>query len=216
MGSVDVGVAAERDHDGSKLLGPSLSLQLPIFNQGQGAIARTQGLLEEKRGQLRALEVNIETGVRLGTERVQAAREMAEEYRSTLIPERESVVTHSQENVNAMLMGVFELLLAKEQEYDAYQGYLEAVRDYWLARVDLTRSVGARLPSESAVGAPVIGPEKSASEPGEEMHDMKHMDHMQQMDHMDHMDPRDPVNPMTPLAPAPDAAPTTSQEGTLP
>jgi len=44
---------------------------------------------------------------------------------------------------------VFELIQAKRQEYDAYQSYLEAIRDYWLARTDLMRAVGARLPSES-------------------------------------------------------------------
>ena len=197
MGGVDVGVAAERDHDGSRLIGPSLSLQLPIFNRGQGSIVRARGLLEERRAQLRALEVNIETEVRLGTERIQTAREIAEEYRSTLIPERENVVARAQENANYMLIGTFDLLLAKQQQYDAYQGYLEAVRDYWLARVDLTRTVGARLPSESAARAPLMGPEESPSEPSEGMHDIQDMNH---------------------IARRPASAPgqTTAHEGTLP
>jgi cobalt-zinc-cadmium efflux system outer membrane protein len=47
-----------------------------------------------------------------------------------------------------MFVGEFEVLLAKAQEYDAYQGFLQSVRDYWLARVDLMRVVGSRLPSE--------------------------------------------------------------------
>ncbi len=52
---------------------------------------------------------------------------------------------------------MFELIQAKRQEYDAYQSYLEAIRDYWLARTDLLRAVGARLPSESmaAPGSPM-------------------------------------------------------------
>jgi len=62
-----------------------------------------------------------------------------------------------------MLEGQFELLLAKRQEYEAYQGYLEAVRDYWLARTDLARAVGTTLPSsaQSATEADVdaFGPE---------------------------------------------------------
>jgi cobalt-zinc-cadmium efflux system outer membrane protein len=167
IGSVDVGVAAERDPDTrAKLVGPTLSLQLPIFNQGQGAIARMQGRLDQKRGELDALGINIETGVMLGTERVQAAREIADAYRTELLPQRETVVARSQENLNYMLIGSFELLLAKQQQYDAYQGYLEAVRDYWLAREDLTRTVGARLPSESTVAEPTLSPDESPqSEP---------------------------------------------------
>ena len=45
-----------------------------------------------------------------------------------------------------MLADQFQLLFVKQQEYAAYQGYLEAVRDYWLARVELGRAVGAALP----------------------------------------------------------------------
>jgi outer membrane protein TolC len=185
MGNVDVGVAAERDTDRSKLLGPSLSLQLPVFNQGQGAIVRAQALLAEKRGRLQMLEVNIDTAVRSGVERIQAEREIAEEYRSALIPQRETVVARSQENVNFMFIGAFDLLLAKQQQYDAYQGYLEALRDYWLARVDLSRTVGARLPSASTVGALAVGPEDvTTPEPEEEVQPMRDMKDMHDMQHM--------------------------------
>ena len=48
-----------------------------------------------------------------------------------------------------MLVGVFELLQARRSQLDAYQSYVEAVRDYWLARTDLRRSVGGVLPGES-------------------------------------------------------------------
>ena len=51
-----------------------------------------------------------------------------------------------------MLIGIFELLMTKQQEYNAYQGYLEVVRDYWLARTELTRAVGNTLPSSVNVG----------------------------------------------------------------
>jgi len=74
-----------------------------------------------------------------------------------------------------MLVGVFELLLAKQQEFDAYQGYLEAVRDYWLARVDLMRAVGAQLPSDSASTESTVGPEEILHPPPDAS--MQHMHH---------------------------------------
>jgi cobalt-zinc-cadmium efflux system outer membrane protein len=77
-------------------------------------------------------------------------REIVDTHRTALIPQRESVVARSQEQQNYMIIGVFELIQAKRQEYDAYQSYLEAIRDYWLARTDLMRAVGARLPSDPA------------------------------------------------------------------
>ena len=45
-----------------------------------------------------------------------------------------------------MLTGAFDLLLAKQQEFEAYQKYLEAIRDYWIIRADMQRSLGGRLP----------------------------------------------------------------------
>ena len=45
-----------------------------------------------------------------------------------------------------MLTGAFDLLMAKQQEFAAYQKYLEAIRDYWIIRADMQRSLGGRLP----------------------------------------------------------------------
>ena len=175
LGTVDVGVAGERETDRTKLYGPSLSLQLPIFNQGQGAIARASALLDVSRARVQSLELEIDNTVRLGVDRVAATRKIAEDYRAALIPQRETIVAHTQERVNYMLVGVFELLLAKQQEFDAYQGYLEAVRDYWLARVDLVRAVGAHLPSDSAVTTSTVGPDEILHPAPEDS--MQHMHH---------------------------------------
>jgi outer membrane protein, heavy metal efflux system len=165
LGRIDIGLAGERDTDRTRLVGPTLAVQLPVFNQGQGTIARAHARLEDSRARLQALELSVDTSVRLGADRIQAARAVLEEYRSALIPEREAVVARTQENVNYMFAGAFDLLLAKQQEYDAYQGYLEAVRDYWLARVDLTRAVGTRLPSDSTIGEPTLGPDPASIPP---------------------------------------------------
>ena len=62
-----------------------------------------------------------------------------------MIPLREQAVAESQRFYNFMLIGVYELLQAKQDEIDAYRGYIEAVRDYWVARSDLERAVGGRL-----------------------------------------------------------------------
>jgi cobalt-zinc-cadmium efflux system outer membrane protein len=40
-----------------------------------------------------------------------------------------------------MQVGVFQLLQAKQNEADARRDYIEAQRDYWIARGDLDRAV---------------------------------------------------------------------------
>jgi hypothetical protein len=87
----------------------------------------------------------------MGSESVSALREVVQLHRDALVPQRERIVARQQERQNFMLIGVFELVQAKVAEYDAYQAYLEAVRDYWLARVELARAVGQRLPSDAGI-----------------------------------------------------------------
>jgi len=175
LGKVDVGIAGERETDRTKLYGPSLSLQLPIFNQGQGAVTRASAQLDDALARVQSLELEIDNTVALGVDRVAATRKIAEDYRMALIPQRETILARTQEQQNYMLIGVFELLLAKQQEFDAYQGYLEAVRDYWLARVDLMRAVGAHLPSDSASTESTVGPDELLHPPADTS--MQHMHH---------------------------------------
>ena len=53
-----------------------------------------------------------------------------------------------------MLIGAFELIQSKQLEYDSYAAYIEAIRDYWLARTALARAVGRKLPGRSELSAP--------------------------------------------------------------
>lgn len=148
LGGSVIGYERETEADGTRLRGPSLSLELPIFNQGQARLARAEAQLAGALGRLHEAEISTSNGVRLGAQRVQELRNVVDIHREALIPQREKVVERSQQEYNYMLVGVFELIQAKVKEYDAYQGYLEALRDYWLARVELAQRVGQRLPSD--------------------------------------------------------------------
>nr|ART35564.1 A32 [uncultured bacterium] len=157
LSGAEIGYERESELDGSHIKGPTLGLELPIFNQGQARLARAQARATLAQARLGAAELAVDSAVRLGAERVRTLRQVVETYRELLVPQREAVVARSQEQQNFMLIGVFELMQAKVKEFEAYEGYLLAVRDYWLARVDLARAVGQRLPSDAAVGAPTPG-----------------------------------------------------------
>jgi cobalt-zinc-cadmium efflux system outer membrane protein len=74
-------------------------------------------------------------------------------YRSVLLPERTQILDQTLRQHNAMLKGVYDLLLAKQAEVSTEKVYVEAWRDYWIARVQLERAVGGRLPPDSQEGA---------------------------------------------------------------
>lgn len=136
LGGSEIGYERERDADGSRLRGPTLDLELPIFNQGQAKLARAEALLARARARVATAELGVDNAVRLGAEQVRELSQVVAIHRDALIPQREKVVERSQQEQNFMLIGVFELIQAKVQEYNAYESYLEAVRDYWLARVE--------------------------------------------------------------------------------
>ena len=86
-----------------------------------------------------------------------------------MIPLRERLVAESQRFYNFMLIGVYQLLQAKQDEIAAYRGYIEAVRDYWVARSDLERAVGGRLPSAER-NTSQLAPIQEESEGSEQFH----------------------------------------------
>jgi outer membrane protein, heavy metal efflux system len=145
FGRVDAGVQAHRDPDGPTSIGPTLDLELPIFDQKQAEAARLRAQLRAAQHRADALALAIRSEVRDSRNRLLAARTAIDYYRKTLVPLRERIVALSQEHYNAMLLGVYQLLQAKQNEISTYREYIETVRDYWIARADLERAIGTRL-----------------------------------------------------------------------
>ena len=179
LGPIEVRYERERETDGSRLIGPGVSVAIPLFNWGSGRMARAKAQLDGAEAELAARELDASNEVKAAHAAVQAAKAQVEKYRDGLIPQREAVVDQMQLEVNFMLIGVFELLVAKQQQYDAYSGYLDAVCDYWLARTELTRAVGRKLPSSDQAAPEALDAETLAKPKGGGMdhsgHDMSSM-----------------------------------------
>lgn len=147
VGQIEVGVSSERETDRTWVTGPSLAIELPIFNQRQADIARLEAQLRRSQNSLTAQAVEIRSEVRSLRSRLIMQRNIIDHYRRTVLPLREQIVDLTLKNYNFMLTGAFELIMAKQQEFEAYQKYLEAIRDYWIIRADMQRSLGGSLPN---------------------------------------------------------------------
>ena len=145
VGSIEFGVDTEKDPDGQRVTGPTLRLEVPIFNQGQGRIARLEAQLRQVERRLESEAVAIRAEVREARDRVIAKRDLASYYRDELLPERQKILQLTLTHYNAMLKSPYDLLLAKQSEISAKRGYIDALRDYWIARADLERAVGGQL-----------------------------------------------------------------------
>ncbi|MDX1706955.1 MAG: TolC family protein [Desulfobacterales bacterium] len=147
VGQIEVGFSRERETDRTWVTGPSLAIELPIFNQRQADIARLEAQLRRSQNRLTAQAMELRSEVRSLRSRLIMQRNIIDHYRHTVLPLREQIVDLTLKNYNFMLTGAFELIMAKQQEFEAYQKYLEAIRDYWILRADMQRSLGGRLPT---------------------------------------------------------------------
>ncbi|MEP6939009.1 MAG: hypothetical protein ABI846_04545, partial [Rudaea sp.] len=145
-------------------------------DQGQGPVARAQSLKIWGDAEQRRLTQAVGGAVKIAYQRMSNAHDRVQDYRTQIIPQRQTVVARTQEEQNFMLVGVFELFAVKRAEFDAYQGYLNALRDYWTARADLERAVGACLPSDAHSSTEAISTQQLLTPPPA-MSGMQHMHH---------------------------------------
>jgi cobalt-zinc-cadmium efflux system outer membrane protein len=139
---VSVGADMERETDKQIVIGPSVGLDVPIFNQHQGQIARAEAEARLARARATAARVDAEADVRSAQARLAAARGAADLAVHTLVPQREAVTVAAQHRYNGMLLGLYQLLAAKRAELAARQSALIATEQYWVARADLDRAMG--------------------------------------------------------------------------
>ncbi|MDQ3264154.1 MAG: TolC family protein [Myxococcota bacterium] len=145
FGRVEVGAHTHQDADGPRLLGPTLTLDLPLFDQRQALIARLEAQQRQGERRLAALSVNARSEVREAQANLAAARQLVLHLKDTVMPLRERVLEQAQLQYNGMQIGLYQLLEAKRDQIGSSRDHLEALRRYWVARVELERIVGGKI-----------------------------------------------------------------------
>ncbi len=178
LGMVDVGVSAEREFDGEWSLGPSIDFELPIFDRKRGAVLRFESLVALAQAERDALEASIRAEVRTLAARLSAAAESATAYENELLPLHRDLVAETQLHYNGMLIGVYELLNAKQAELEAQRGAVHAQLDYWRTRTELERAIAGSLPETTAAPAA----ESSTSAPPAPQTEHEHHEHQHEQE----------------------------------
>jgi cobalt-zinc-cadmium efflux system outer membrane protein len=138
-------------NEGAWEVGPVLEFPIPLFDQGQARVGRAAAELRRAQQEYYALAVRIRSTARAVRDRAEGFRDRALYYRDILLPLHERIVNESQLQYNAMQLGPIQLLRAKEQQIETAVAYIEALRDYWLARGDAGQILSGRLPSSNGM-----------------------------------------------------------------
>lgn len=132
-----VGAVHEHEAEGEDSTGPSLSLPIPIFDRGRAGRTRAAANLRRAEQRLHALTVTARSEARAARERLLEAKARAEYLRDVVVPRRQRILQLTQLEYNAMLIGVYDLIRARQGLADALREQVVAVRDYWLAKTAL-------------------------------------------------------------------------------
>ncbi len=145
LGHPEVGVSTEKDAGGGRVTGPTIKTQVPIYDLGQTEVSRSGAELKEAELRLKALENDIRSEIKQKRDSLFAVRTLVEEYRGVVIPLREKITAETQKHYNYMLLGNYDLIRAKQNEILANKGYIDFLKEYWIARSDLEKAVSSKL-----------------------------------------------------------------------
>lgn len=143
--TLSIGVDTERDTGGQRVTGPRIDAELPIFDQGQGEIAKLSAQYRQACKQLQAMAVRVCSQVREARDTLKIDRQQVDYYRKTVVPVNRQAVNQTLLQFNAMRVNTYDLFLTKERELNIERDYIEAWRDYWITRVQLEDAVGGSL-----------------------------------------------------------------------
>ncbi len=161
---LEAGVSAERE-DRTWGVGPTVTLSIPLFYQGQGEVAAAEAEMRGAESRHRAAATGARATARVVSERIRVSRESAAFFRTTLLPLRERILDETLRTYNAMDAGPIQLLTAKRDQIETMTAYVATLRDYWIARTEAELLLAGRTPTLSAPRA--ASPAASASEAGD-------------------------------------------------
>lgn len=155
LGAAELGPRWEGERDGPDRQGLSLAVELPLFDRGDGDIARAESALARAEAGLATLELERLRAMDLARTEIARAAERFEILANGLLPARREIVAERQLEVNFMLTGPFELLAERQREYAVSRDALAALADYWQARVAFAAAAGLPPPDISDAGPAV-------------------------------------------------------------
>ncbi|MCO6438602.1 MAG: TolC family protein [Phycisphaerae bacterium] len=158
----DIQPRSERrsEHGQNTIFGPSLGVELPIFDQNQAQIAKAQYALQQARKTLDAVDRAVSQEVRGAADRALTTWRLMQKFREQSIPLAQSNLELSREAYRAGRASFLSVLEAQRLSLETRSGLVSAAQAAAIAVPELERTIGlpfAKLiegiKAESALGA---------------------------------------------------------------
>jgi len=130
--------------------GFQVQVQIPLFDLGGAQSARAQARYMQAVNRTAEVAVNARSEVRESYAAYRTTYDLAKHYRDEVVPLRKRISDENLLRYNGMLIGVFELMADAREQVTGITGYVEALRDYWIADTNLQMALSGRTPDAGA------------------------------------------------------------------
>ena len=149
---LEVGYRHNSATDQPRQTGYQIELRLPIFDWGGARVARAEHTYMQAVNRAADTAVKARSEVREAYAAYRTTYDLARHYRDEIVPLRKRISDENLLRYNGMLISVFELLADARQQVTSVNGYIEALRDYWLAESNLNLALTGKSPGAMSIG----------------------------------------------------------------
>jgi outer membrane protein TolC len=114
--------------------GFEVSLVVPIFDTGAPRVRKAEALYAQALDRFGQAAIEARSEVRAAYARYRSAHEIAARERDEIVPLRKSISEQDLLRYDAAQISVFELLTDTRAEIIGVNGYIQSVRDFWIAK----------------------------------------------------------------------------------
>ena len=142
--------------------GYEIALELPLFDWGTARVAKSEAIYRQSLDRAAEVAVIARSEVREAYRSYRLAYDIAKHYRDEIVPLRKRIAEENMLRYNGMLIGVFDLLADTRSQILSVTGYVEALRDYWVAEADLQMAMIGRVAGSLGPRTLITQPEAAA------------------------------------------------------
>ena len=146
---LEVGVLSNSETGEPRQRGWEIELGLPIFDFGGARVARAERLYMQAANRTMEAAIAARSEVRETYSSYRTSFDVAKHYRDEIVPLRKRISEEMLLRYNGMLASVFELLADSREQVAAVNGYIESLRDFWIAESNLQMALTGRSPGST-------------------------------------------------------------------
>jgi outer membrane protein TolC len=114
--------------------GYTVTLEVPIFDSGAARVKKSEAIYAQAVDRFTQAAIEARSQIRLAYASYRAAFELAQRQRDEVLPLRRAIAQQNLLRYNASLISIFELLSDAREQVISVDGYIQSVRDFWIAK----------------------------------------------------------------------------------